>query len=52
MGAGILLETIDTLYETLGDEVDNLTVERVVLGIFFTGGVKLSNGMGGLSYTP
>jgi len=51
MGADILLETIDTLYETLGDEVDNLTVERVVLGIFFTG-VKLSNGMGGLSYTP
>ena len=27
MGADILLETIDTLYETLGDEVDNLTVE-------------------------
>ena len=47
----ILLETIDKLYETLGDDIDNITLERVVFGLFFTG-VKLSNGKGGLSYTP
>ncbi|AFS78932.1 hypothetical protein DUF364 [Gottschalkia acidurici 9a] len=47
----ILSETIDKLYETLGDEINSLTVERIVFGLFFTG-VKLSNGKGGLSYTP
>lgn len=51
MGQDILLETIDNLYETLGNDINNITVERVVLGLFFTG-VKLSNGKGGLSYTP
>ncbi len=47
----ILRETIDKLYESLGAEMDEITVERVVFGLFFTG-VKLSNGEGGLSYTP
>lgn len=51
MAGKILLETIDNLYAKLGDEIDNLTVDRVVFGLFFTG-VKLSNGVGGLSYTP
>lgn len=47
----ILRETVETLYKTLGKQIDELKVERVVFGLFFTG-VKLSNGMGGLSYTP
>lgn len=47
----ILLETIDKLYETLGNDMDNIRLERVVFGLFFTG-LKLSNGKGGLSYTP
>ncbi|MCC6347321.1 MAG: DUF364 domain-containing protein, partial [Nitrospirales bacterium] len=34
-----------------GEELDALTVERFVLGLFFTG-VKLSNGFGGICYTP
>ena len=51
MKNNILLETIDKLRETLGSEIKDITVERVVFGLFFTG-VKLSNGKGGLSYTP
>lgn len=51
MEDAILKETIEILYDTLGDELDKITVERVVFGLFFTG-VKLSNGEGGLSYTP
>lgn len=35
----------------LGEEAKKLTLERVVIGIFFTG-VKLSNGAGGLCATP
>lgn len=51
MKNNILKETIDKIYEILGDEMENITVERVVFGLFFTG-VKLSNGKGGISYTP
>ncbi|KNF08686.1 protein of unknown function DUF364 [Gottschalkia purinilytica] len=47
----ILMKTIDNLYKSLGKDIENLTVERVVLGLFFSG-VKLSNGKGGISYTP
>jgi uncharacterized protein (DUF4213/DUF364 family) len=47
----ILQETIAELRSQFGDELDALTVERVVIGIFFTG-VKLSNGHGGLCFTP
>jgi len=35
----------------LGDEFHTLTIERLVIGLFFTG-VKLSNGQGGVCYTP
>lgn len=35
----------------MGDELQNLTIERLVIGLFFTG-VKLSNGQGGVCYTP
>lgn len=51
MKNNILLETIDRLYEILGDEIEDIYVDRVVFGLFFTG-VKLSNGKGGISYTP
>jgi len=37
--------------ERLGEDVDGLTVERVVVGLFFTG-VKLSDGACGISFTP
>ncbi len=51
MAQNILTETIDQLYTLLGDEINSLTVERVSIGIFYTG-VKLSNGEGGLCFTP
>jgi sigma 54 modulation protein/ribosomal protein S30EA len=47
----ILEETIFEIKEKMGKELENIYVERVVFGLFFTG-VKLSNGEGGLSYTP
>lgn len=50
-GDVILQETTLRIGEILGSELANLTVERAVLGIFFTG-VKLSNGMGGICFTP
>jgi len=48
---GILLETIDHLKAALGDQLETLVLERIVIGIFFIG-VKLSNGQGGLCFTP
>ena len=47
----ILEQTLGQIYEILGSEIENLSVERVVVGRFFTG-VKLSNGIAGVSYTP
>ncbi len=47
----ILSDTLSQIYENLGDEIENLSVQRVVVGLFFTG-VKLSNGVCGVSYTP
>jgi uncharacterized protein (DUF4213/DUF364 family) len=47
----ILQETLDTIGEILGDERDRITVERAVVGVFFTG-VKLDNGMAGACATP
>jgi len=35
----------------LGEGFHTLTIERLVIGVFFTG-VKLSNGQGGVCYTP
>jgi uncharacterized protein len=46
----ILDETISTIGAILGPEVDGITVERAVVGLFFTG-VKLSNGVAGASAT-
>jgi uncharacterized protein (DUF4213/DUF364 family) len=47
----ILRDTIANLQSRLGDQLSDITVERVVIGIFFIG-VKLSNGSGGLCFTP
>lgn len=47
----ILRETLHEIREILGDTMETLTVERIVIGLFFTG-VKLSNGTGGLCFTP
>lgn len=47
----ILRETVGEIRAILGGDLETLTVERVVIGLFFTG-VKLSNGAGGLCFTP
>lgn len=47
----LLAELHTTVIERLGVEAETLTIERAVLGIFFTG-VKLANGVGGLCATP
>ncbi len=47
----ILGETIAMIGKILGSELDKITIERAVVGLFFTG-VKLSNGIAGASATP
>jgi uncharacterized protein (DUF4213/DUF364 family) len=47
----ILSETIAAIEEIAGDDLARLTVERVVMGLFFTG-VKLSSGHVGACATP
>jgi len=47
----ILADTIATIGAILGPRRDQITVEKVVVGLFFTG-VKLSNGVAGASATP
>ena len=47
----ILQETIAAIGGILGAELDAITIERVVVGVFFTG-VKLSNGAAGACATP
>lgn len=47
----ILRETLAAIFEILGPELNALTVERAVVGLFFTG-VKLSNGIAGACATP
>jgi uncharacterized protein len=47
----ILRETLTAIPEILGPELDDLTVERAVVGLFFTG-VQLSNGITGACATP
>jgi uncharacterized protein (DUF4213/DUF364 family) len=49
--ASILNETLGLIRQILGPELDAITVERVVIGLFFTG-VKLSNGTAGACATP
>lgn len=47
----ILAETVEHCKRILGTELGSITIERAVLGLFFSG-VKLSTGHGGLCYTP
>jgi uncharacterized protein len=47
----ILGETIAMIGSILGSELDEITIERAVVGLFFTG-VKLSVGTAGTSATP
>lgn len=47
----ILKETRDAISTVLENSLETLTVERTVVGLFFTG-VKLNNGEGGLCFTP
>lgn len=47
----LLMETVAHLRSMLGSEMDQLTIERAVIGIFFSG-IKLSNGEGGICFTP
>lgn len=47
----IIAETIEKIEQTLGSELDQITVDRAVFGLFFSG-VKLSTGHGGLCFTP
>jgi uncharacterized protein (DUF4213/DUF364 family)/DNA-binding beta-propeller fold protein YncE len=48
---GILSETIATVTEILGADLDAIAVERAVIGLFFTG-VKLTTGHAGACATP
>jgi uncharacterized protein (DUF4213/DUF364 family) len=51
-GAMMIIErTARLLRELYGEQMKEITIERVVIGIFFTG-VKLSDGSGGVAYTP
>lgn len=47
----ILRETQEHIQSVLDKEITKITLERVVIGLFFTG-VKLSNGLGGICFTP
>ena len=49
--SSILGDTIALIGNILGAELEEITIERAVVGLFFTG-VKLSNGAAGTSATP
>src|ERR1700676_4442982 len=49
--SSILDDTIATIGAILGTDLDEIMIERVVVGLFFTG-VKLSNGSAGSCATP
>ncbi|MCL2281529.1 MAG: DUF364 domain-containing protein [Dehalococcoidia bacterium] len=51
MGNILLQETAIAIERALGADLQKITVERAVFGIFFSG-VKLSNGQGGVCFTP
>lgn len=51
MFGSILNETAAGITDVLGGELDRITVERAVIGLFFTG-VKLSTGHAGACATP
>lgn len=47
----LLQEVWDETSGIIGHELADITIESVVIGVFFTA-VKLSNGFAGISYTP
>lgn len=47
----ILMEAAEIVKARLGNEVEGLTIDRLVIGLFFTG-VKLASGFAGMSFTP
>ncbi|HOO41774.1 MAG TPA: DUF364 domain-containing protein [Syntrophales bacterium] len=47
----ILRETAQEICRALGEDLESLSVEKTVIGLFFTG-VKLNNGVGGVCFTP
>lgn len=47
----IVEETIDLIHELYQRRLQAITIDRIIVGIFFTG-VQLSNGYSGISYTP
>src|SRR5215470_2662124 len=49
--SAILQETLTAIPDILGEEGRRITVERAVIGLFFTG-VKLDNGIAGACATP
>ena len=49
--ASLLDETEVVLREIYGSRLNSLVIERLVVGVFFIG-IKLSNGWGGVAYTP
>src|SRR5215472_371971 len=49
--SAILQETLTAIPDNLGPEAADITVERAVIGLFFTG-VKLENGSTGACATP
>ena len=51
MPGSILRETMEAIADILGPELDAITIERAVIGFFFTG-VKLSTGEAGTCATP
>jgi uncharacterized protein len=51
VAAKILGEAAECLTRLCGEQLSSLTIEKLVVGVFFTG-VKLSNGCGGVAYTP
>ena len=51
MDNAILRETVGMLVDAFGSDLEMITIERAVFGLFFSG-VKLSTGHGGVCYTP
>jgi uncharacterized protein len=49
--ADIFKEATELLSALYGQELDRIFIERLIVGVFCTG-VKLSNGHGGIAYTP
>jgi uncharacterized protein (DUF4213/DUF364 family) len=49
--AKLLDEAAECLIGLYGDQLRLLSIKKLIVGVFFTG-VKLSNGCGGVAYTP